>query len=229
MANLHLVTGYKGEAHITAADHGSFNAAIFGVGQYVLERGSEFSASVITNNSIRVSDGDILMQGRHIRLAENTYVDLAIDNGTQGYKRNDLIVARYTKNAGTGVEECNLVVIKGTDVKDSPVDPAYTTGDILSDNCTQNDMPLWRVPIDGLTVGTLVPLFSTISAPGALAIDASRLPIVPVSKGGTGASAGHTGLANLFAAGPTILSSYQYGDTLPAPGTPGRIFFKKVT
>ena len=31
-----------------------------------------------------------------------------------------------------------------------------------------------------------------------------------------------------FSAGPTILSSYQYGDTLPAAGTPGRIFFKKA-
>lgn len=36
------------------------------------------------------------------------------------------------------------------------------------------------------------------------------------------------GLKNLFAAGPTVLSANQYGDTLPEPGTPGRIFFKKV-
>lgn len=31
-----------------------------------------------------------------------------------------------------------------------------------------------------------------------------------------------------FSAGPTILTSYQYGDELPTPGTPGRLFFKKV-
>lgn len=53
--------------------------------------------------------------------------------------------------------------------------------------------------------------------------------IVPIANGGTGSSDGTTGLANLFAAGVTVLSSYQYGDTLPEAGTVGRIFFKKLT
>lgn len=35
--------------------------------------------------------------------------------------------------------------------------------------------------------------------------------------------------ANTFASGVTVLSSYQYGTTLPAAGTKGRIFFKKVS
>lgn len=52
---------------------------------------------------------------------------------------------------------------------------------------------------------------------------------LPMSKGGTSASDGATGLKNLFAAGNTILSSYQYGDELPEAGTVGRIFFKKLT
>ena len=52
---------------------------------------------------------------------------------------------------------------------------------------------------------------------------------VPITRGGTNATNGATGLKNLFAAGATVLSSHQYGDTLPDPGTPGRIFFKKVT
>lgn len=52
---------------------------------------------------------------------------------------------------------------------------------------------------------------------------------VPIKNGGTGSNNGATGLANLFAAGYTVLSSYQYGDTLPEAGVPGRIFFKKVS
>ncbi len=51
----------------------------------------------------------------------------------------------------------------------------------------------------------------------------------PIESGGTGSDNGAEGLANLFAAGNTVLSSYQYGDTLPAAGTKGRIFFKKVS
>lgn len=52
---------------------------------------------------------------------------------------------------------------------------------------------------------------------------------VPTTRGGTGAQTGDAGLKNLLASGPMILSSHQYGDTLPDPGIPGRIFFKKVS
>ena len=51
---------------------------------------------------------------------------------------------------------------------------------------------------------------------------------VPITKGGTGATDGSTGLANLLSAGNMVLSAHQYGDTLPAAGTPGRLFFKKL-
>jgi hypothetical protein len=52
--------------------------------------------------------------------------------------------------------------------------------------------------------------------------------IVPIENGGTNSSNGATGLKNLFASGATVLSSFQYGDTLPSAGTKGRIFFKRV-
>lgn len=162
MGNIHLVTGYAGEAHVTSADMGAFNAAVLGSGQYVLGKGNKLAASVITNNQIRILDGDILMQGRHIRLNEDSHVDLTIENGSQGYMRNDLIVARYTKDAVTGVEDCNLVVIKGENAESNPSDPSYTAGDIIEEHAILNDMPLYRVPIDGLNVQTLVPLFTVL-------------------------------------------------------------------
>lgn len=200
MANLHLITGYKGEAHIKAADNGALNAAILGSGAYVLDMGSKFAATVMTNNSIRIADGDGMIQGRHFRL-DGGYVDLTIENGASGYVRNDLIVARYTKDANTGVEDCNLVVIKGTAVASGAVDPAYTSGDILGGNATQADFPLYRVPINGLNVQELVPLFDVL--------DLAKM------------------LENMLAYGATVLSANQYGDTLPQPGIPGRIFYKK--
>jgi hypothetical protein len=52
--------------------------------------------------------------------------------------------------------------------------------------------------------------------------------VIPIERGGTSATNGSEGLKNLFAAGATVLSAHQYGDTLPAAGTPGRIFFKRV-
>lgn len=60
-------------------------------------------------------------------------------------------------------------------------------------------------------------------------IDAERLPVASMDKGGTGAEDGAAGLQNLFAAGNTIISAHQFGDVLPDPGNAGRIFFKKVS
>ena len=62
------------------------------------------------------------------------------------------------------------------------------------------------------------------------AIEAQPLSIL---QGGTGATTieqarENLGIAPAFSSGETILSSYQYGDTLPEEATEGRIFFKKA-
>lgn len=161
MGNLHLITGYAGAEHITSADAGSFNTAMFGGGQYILDRGSKLAISVISNNQVRIADGDMLLHGRHIRLNENAYVDLTIENGEQGMLRNDLIVCRYTKDSGTGVEQANLVVIKGASAASNPADPAHNEGNVVNGDMTV-DFPLYRIPLDGLNVGTPVALFGDV-------------------------------------------------------------------
>lgn len=71
----------------------------------------------------------------------------------------------------------------------------------------------------------------------------ARLPIVPVSKGGTGASTAASALEKLGALpkaggvmtggltikGLVLTSGTDYGTTLPAAGTAGKLFFKKVS
>lgn len=167
--SLHLVTGYKGNAHITSADQGAFNAGIVGTGEYVLATGKQFEAQVISNNQIRIYDGDILMQGRHITLKKDTYEDVVIANGLQGMNRNDLIVVRYTKDSTTGVENTQFVVVQGVSTDGTASDPAYAIGDVLSGECLLNEMPLYRVPLTGLNVGELVPLFETANSIGDMA------------------------------------------------------------
>jgi hypothetical protein len=159
MGNMHLVTGYAGYEHITALDQAAFNAALIGTGNFVLDKGKVLAAQVISNNQIRILDGELMMQGRFVRLDPDTYVDLSIENGAQSMKRNDLIVARYAKNASTGVETVDLVVIKGTAAASNPADPEYTVGDITNGSSALHDFPLWRIPLDGLNVGDPVALF----------------------------------------------------------------------
>lgn len=158
---LHLVTGYSGKAHITSADQGAFHVAMLLGGNYVLNRGNKFAANIVSNNLIEVLDGELIMQGRYARVNSGAKMEAVIENGTQDYKRNDLIVARYTKDAVTAVESIDLVVIKGTPSETEAVDPEYTEGNILDGELVA-DFPLYRVPLDGLNVGELIPLFEVV-------------------------------------------------------------------
>lgn len=157
---LDLVTGYKGAAHITAEDIGAFNAGVFGSGEYVLTSGNKLAASVISNNTVRILDGDLVIQGRHVTLKKDTYEEVTIENGETGMNRKDLIVARYTKDSTNGIENVVFAVIKGEFSDSEASDPEHTTGDILSGGCTLHEMPLYRITLTGLNVGEPEALFA---------------------------------------------------------------------
>lgn len=158
----HLITGKAGYEHVKASDHGALHAAIMGGGEFVLEGGEQFACQVISNNKVRIFDGEALMQGRHIRIDRNTYEETTHDNGVQGYKRIDLVVLTYTKDEGTGVENVALEVIKGTPSESNPSVPSYVTGDILNNGELKNQMPLYKIPFDGLSIGEPVKMFETV-------------------------------------------------------------------
>ena len=158
--SLHLVTGYEGAEHIQSQDQGSFNIAAFGAGQYVLDHGYKFAASLLAGNTVNIKDGDLLMQGRHIRLAAGTTEDVTYDNGTSGMLRKDLICVRYTKNNSTGVEDAAFVVVKGTEAASAPVDPTINEGTITDGNDLINDFPLYRLSFNGTEVTLSDPLFT---------------------------------------------------------------------
>lgn len=144
-----LITGYKGEAHITSAEVGKFNANLVGTGNYVFSTGNKLAYQLISNNCVRIKDGDAMFQGRQFYVED--YEDVVIDTGTADKYRNDLIVARYAKNTSTGVESISLVALKGTESDTAATDPAYTEGSILSgDNVV--DVPLYRVKLTGLNI-----------------------------------------------------------------------------
>ena len=154
-----LITGFAGTPHIGSDDIGAFQAGIVGPGDYALTTGNQLKATMSNANTIAVQSGDAVLNGRHVHLTGTTTA--TVQSGTQGQKRNDLAVLRYTKNTTTGVETCSIVVLKGTPATGTPADPAHNTGSIL-DGVATHDMPLYRIPLDGITVGTLVPLFNVL-------------------------------------------------------------------
>ena len=74
-------------------------------------------------------------------------------------KRNDIICAHYHRNASNGNENVELTVLKGTPNATAAADPKVPSGKILS-GAVDAYMPLWRIPLDGITVGTPVRLFT---------------------------------------------------------------------
>lgn len=156
----HLVTGYAGSEHITSADDGAFNAAFFGDGQFVMSSGNKFKAEIIDNNTVRILDGDLLMNGRHVRIERNAYEDLTIATGTATSKRRDLICMTYEKNTSTGVESAHLEVIKGTSSATTPPTPSCNTANILT-GATKSQMPLYVVELEGVTLSKVTAVFDT--------------------------------------------------------------------
>ena len=164
-----IITGYTGTPHITSQQDREINQGIIGAGSYILNLGNNLSCDIISANEVHIKDGILSLQGCAASIAAGTYDSLSIDNGSQGMNRTDLIVARYTKDSGTNVEDVSLVVITGTPTAGQPSAPAYTSGNIRSGDTTV-DFPLYEVNISGISldsvtlVATVVDPLSAISA-----------------------------------------------------------------
>ena len=153
-----LVTGHAGKAHATAEQAAGLNAGILGLDDYVLNVHDKLKITVVSANKVTIGTGELVMQGRHV--SQGTPEDLIVTNGSQGQKRNDLIVCRYAMGS-QNIESAKLVVVRGTPTTGTPTDPAVNTTSPL-DGGTTYDMPLYRIPLDGITIGTPVALFNVL-------------------------------------------------------------------
>lgn len=157
MGVLEIITGYKGEPHVSQSQMRDIYKSIYGSGTYITDIGSKLAATIVSANEIRIADGLLVAEGCAAEVSYGDTVSLAIANGTQGMLRRDLIVARYSRAAGTNIEDMEFVVITGTPAASNPALPAYTSGSI-ADGDMQVDFPVYEVDIDGITVTQVVKL-----------------------------------------------------------------------
>ena len=160
---IELVTGYAGVGHVSSADVGRFQAGVCGTGRYVLNTGTQFEYTINSSNSISIGSGDAVIQGRHVTIPQNSLETVLLNNGTSGTSRMDVIALRYSKDASTGIERASVVVIQGTTVATGsavPV-PDVTEGDIF-DGDFIDEMPLYRVLIDGVNITSVTKVFTTL-------------------------------------------------------------------
>lgn len=180
---IELITGHAGSAHVSSTDAGWYNVGTVGANKYVLDTGTQFACEVQSANLVTVGVGDALFEGRHVRISATENV--AIDNGAQGMNRNDIICIKYEYDNGTSIESASIAVIKGTASSSTPSDPTIPAGSILEGSSTAY-MPLWRIPISGITVGTPEKLYGdvlvTLSGMLSKVWDASQIPNLAASK-----------------------------------------------
>ena len=154
---IELVDGKAGRAHISSEDKAIIHQAKFSKSDVVFDWGDAFKCTMGSANRATIGTGCASIQGLdwHITAAES----VTISNGSQGMKRNDIICAHYHRDSSTGVEKVELAVLKGTPNATTAADPTIPSGKILS-GAVDAYMPLWRIPLDGITVGTPVRLFT---------------------------------------------------------------------
>lgn len=145
-----IVDGMTGTKHISSDDLAALNTATVGKADCVLKYGNDFALTMASVNSATLGTGVGMVGGK--RFWNQAATSLTVQSGTQGKKRNDLVVARYAKTSA-GIESITPVVVKGTPTTDTPADPATTA----------NDLKLWRVPLDGINAGEPVRLFDPVT------------------------------------------------------------------
>lgn len=156
-----IVDGMTGTKHISSDDLSALNIATIGKANCVLKYGDDFKLTMASANSATLGTGVGMVGGK--RFWNQATTSLTVTSGTQGQKRNDLVVARYAKTSA-GIESITPVVIKGTPSTGTAADPATTS----------NDLKLWRIPLNGISVGTPVKLFNTVASLASLEESVSK-------------------------------------------------------
>ncbi|HIX48807.1 MAG TPA: hypothetical protein H9981_07350 [Candidatus Mediterraneibacter caccavium] len=148
---MELATGRQGKPHITSQQDRQKHQGIFGDGAYILNTGNMLAPEVQSSNKIHIKDGALMFQGALFTVKVGTYDEVTINNGNQGMKRKDLIVARYTYDSSDNIEAGEWAVIQGTPAADNPVVPEAESGDIqMGDSVVE--CPVFVVNLDGINV-----------------------------------------------------------------------------
>ena len=97
------------------------------------------------------------------------------------YVAENLVLQAKGDAKNGNIESVALKVIKGTPTTGTPADPACTRGDILEGAALVNEQPLWRIPLNGITVGTPIQMFDVLT-PAKEAWDSVAQAVVKAAK-----------------------------------------------
>ena len=157
-----IVSGKTGTPHVTSEQFRQIIEGTVGQGSYILTSGENLEPELASNNMLKIRGGMMSHHGNVSCVELNTYDEVTLTNGSQGMKRIDLVVNRYTRNDETGLEKNEWIVIIGTPDASSPKVPQHTIGNLQNEDLI-DDCPVFEVHYDGINVTEVKKLLPVMS------------------------------------------------------------------
>ena len=158
---MEIVSGLGEKPHVTSQQFRQILEGTIGQKSYIVTSGENLEPELAANNLLKIRSGMMSHHGNVSSVKIGTYDEVELTNGSQGMKRIDLVVNRYTRNAETNVEKNEWVVIMGTPVASNPVAPAYTVGNLQKGDLV-DDCPVFELHYDGINVTEVKKMLSVL-------------------------------------------------------------------
>ena len=148
---MEIVSGRTGRPHVTSQQFRQIIEGIVGDESCILPSGENLEPELVSNNSLKIRSGMMCHHGNVSSVKIGTYDEVELTNGSQGMKRIDLVVNRYTRNEEDNTEKNEWIVIMGTPAESNPTVPEYTKGN-LQEGDLVDDCPAFEVHFDGINI-----------------------------------------------------------------------------
>ena len=158
---MEIVSGLGEKPHVTSQQFRQVLEGTIGQKSYIITSGENLEPELAANNLLKIRSGMMSHHGNVSSVKIGTYDEVELTNGSQGMKRIDLVVNRYTRNAETNIEKNEWVVIMGTPVASNPVAPAYTVGNLQKGDLV-DDCPVFELHYDGINVTEVKKMLSVL-------------------------------------------------------------------
>lgn len=158
---MEIVSGLGEKPHVTSQQFRQILEGTIGQKSYIITSGENLEPELAANNLLKIRSGMMSHHGNVSSVKIGTYDAVELTNGSQGMKRIDLVVNRYTRNAETNIEKNEWVVIMGTPVASNPVAPAYTVGNLQKGDLV-DDCPVFELHYDGINVTEVKKMLSVL-------------------------------------------------------------------
>lgn len=152
MKGITIYTPDTAVPHIYAEDDAQIHRALIGSSGITLAD-EHIACTVVNSNTVRLASGVYSMQGYMISVQPGTTQDLAVDSGSAGAYRHDLVIADFVRGGGATADAFSFQVIKGTNATSEAgaADPSITQDNLITGGSHRQEI-LYRLVINGTEI-----------------------------------------------------------------------------